>query len=314
MSWSKLHGGAHQHRKVLQLEAALGCSELEARGLVLTLWSWTIQSEPDGVLDGWSAAALARVWGWRGDAVQMIDALVASGLLDRTDGGLEVHDWMDHAEGWRDAKRKRKERQEKRRRARPENVQDAARTVLGLSVKRPVRGEERRGEERKGEEKRREEEILGSGETPQTEAASPVVCMLPLVGGKSQPITEEDVQRFASAFPGVDIPAELAKMESWLDANATKRPRSSAKAFAHRWLTKAQDDVSRTPRGHQSTENATQFALRLAREERAREEARAQSDGGQLRLAAKVDRYTARAPPEPVGTIDPFGDHEEATA
>lgn len=70
----------------------------------------------------------------------------------------------------------------------------------------------------------------------------------------------------------------------------------------------------RAQRAPERTENATQFALRLAREERAREEARAQSDGGQLRLAAKVDRYTARAPPEPVGTIDPFGDHEEATA
>lgn len=154
MSWSKLHGGAHRHRKVLQLEAALGCSELEARGIVLTVWSWTIESEPDGDLDGWTDDALARVWGWRGDAAGFIAALVSVGLLDREDGALRVHDWMEHAEGWKDADRKRKERQKKRRAPRPENVQDASGTVQGLSGKRPPerRGEERRSEERRGEE------------------------------------------------------------------------------------------------------------------------------------------------------------------
>ena len=300
MSWSKLHGGAHRHRKVLQLESRLGCSELEARGIVLTVWSWTIESEPDGDLDGWTAEALARVWGWRGDASVLIGALVGVGLLDEENGALRVHDWMEHAEGWKDADRKRKERQRKRRAPRPENVQDTSGTVQGLSGKRPPerRGEERRGEEKRGEEKKN----LGGAEDGPAEALSlHVILSLPLIGGKTHGVTQEDVDRWAVAFPAVDIPGELAKIASWLDANATKRPRSSVKAFVHRWLTKSQNDAASISARHAADfadrpkyETTAQYAARRAREEMEKDRAAAQHPAqGSLRIAAHSGKESA---------------------
>ncbi|MBK6854661.1 MAG: hypothetical protein IPG93_24585 [Burkholderiales bacterium] len=236
MSWSKLHGGAHRHRKVLQLESRLGCSELEARGIVLTVWSWTIESEPDGDLDGWTAEALARVWGWRGDAAVFVEALVGAGLLDEENGALRVHDWMEHAEGWKDADRKRKERQKKRRAPRPENVQDASGTIQGLSGKRPP--------ERRGEEKRGEEDCAA----PPSQA--PSVISVPCSGGKSFAVTQSQIDRWKELFPAVDVLTTVRRAVAWAEANPRKRKTAARMAswLATVWLARAQDEGGERPR------------------------------------------------------------------
>lgn len=62
--------------------------------------------------------------------------------------------------------------------------------------------------------------------------------------GEFSGITDEDRQRWRQTFPGVDLKQEILKMQAWLDANPSKRPRSRYKAFIVRWLTKAQNDLS----------------------------------------------------------------------
>jgi len=280
MSWSKLHGGAHRHLKVTRLAKALGCSVLEARGLVLTLWSWTVETEPDGNLSAYGTDELAVALGV---SEEQIDALVDVGLLDRSEGSMHVHEWDDYAGSWKEAERLREHRRSKVKRTRTVRVPNINSTRTELVG-------ERRGEERSREEKRLRDN-LGSAADGSSEApSSPVVLSLSLTGGRTQPITEDDLARWSIAFPGADVAGELAKMASWLDANPTRRPKSSVKAFAHRWLTRAQNDAANRAGASRTSdrENATQFALRLAREERAREAARA--DTGQLRLAPGAER------------------------
>ncbi len=336
MSWSKLHGGAHRHRKVLQLESRLGCSELEARGIVLTVWSWTIESEPDGDLDGWTDDALARVWGWRGDAAGFIAALVSVGLLDREDGALRVHDWMEHAEGWKDADRKRKERQKKRRAPRPENVQDASGTVQGLSGKRPPerRGEERRSEERRGEEIKTPPLPPASGAPPAApaERANPddVGSLWNDVCGQVLPsiskLTDKRRTKVRSrcSEPGRDLAWWRGYFQRIADSPFL---RGEVKSWCadFDWAVKDETTIAKVLEGAYDQrannhfmgdrhENAAQFAWRMAQEERARESAQSEAPAsGQLRLTPGAQRYTARSPPEAL-TADLFGEHEEAQA
>lgn len=48
----------------------------------------------------------------------------------------------------------------------------------------------------------------------------------------------------ASAFPGLDAPAEVAKADGWCAANPTKAPRSAGDAFVWRWLQRAHNDAA----------------------------------------------------------------------
>jgi len=170
VSWSQLHSGSYRHRKVIDLARILGCSEMEARGLVMTLWSWTSETAIDGDLRGWSAYAMARAWGWSGDADAMVSALLEVRLLDGEIGALRVHEWLEYCVHWRDAHRKALDRAEK---TASKNVQD----IPGQSAKRPrmskkVRSE-RRGEERRREEKRGEDQKDRSVGLPLTANPTP---------------------------------------------------------------------------------------------------------------------------------------------
>lgn len=142
MSWSKLHGGAHRHLKVTRLAKALGCSVLEARGLVLTLWSWTVETEPDGNLSAYGTDELAVALGV---SEEQIDALVDVGLLDRSEGSMHVHEWDDYAGSWKEAERLREHRRSKVKRTRTVRVPNINSTRTELVGER--RGEEQRGEE-----------------------------------------------------------------------------------------------------------------------------------------------------------------------
>jgi len=53
---------------------------------------------------------------------------------------------------------------------------------------------------------------------------------------------EKDVIAWQRAFPAVNVHQELMAMESWCDANPTKRKtKSGIKRFVNLWLTKAQN-------------------------------------------------------------------------
>jgi hypothetical protein len=59
---------------------------------------------------------------------------------------------------------------------------------------------------------------------------------------------DADVIQWQKTYPAVDLFAELAKMESWLDANPSKRKTSKGiKRFVNSWLSRAQDKGGSSP-------------------------------------------------------------------
>lgn len=59
---------------------------------------------------------------------------------------------------------------------------------------------------------------------------------------------DADIIQWQKTYPAVDVFAELAKMESWLDANPAKRKTSKGiKRFVNAWLSRAQDRGGSSP-------------------------------------------------------------------
>lgn len=53
---------------------------------------------------------------------------------------------------------------------------------------------------------------------------------------------ESDIIAWQRAYPAINVHQELAAMESWLDANPTRRKTSRGiKRFVNSWLSRAQD-------------------------------------------------------------------------
>ena len=59
---------------------------------------------------------------------------------------------------------------------------------------------------------------------------------------------DADIIQWQKAYPAVDVFAELAKMESWLDANPSRRKTPKGiKRFVDLWLSRAQDKGGSSP-------------------------------------------------------------------
>ena len=59
---------------------------------------------------------------------------------------------------------------------------------------------------------------------------------------------DEDIIQWQKTYQAVDVFQELAKMESWLDANPSKRKTSKGiKRFVNSWLSRAQDRGGSSP-------------------------------------------------------------------
>lgn len=79
----------------------------------------------------------------------------------------------------------------------------------------------------------------------------PVVISIPRLGGTEFPITENHVKTFSDAYPAVDVVSELRKMKAWIIANRSRQKKDILR-FANNWLSRAQDDSVKVPRGNQN--------------------------------------------------------------
>jgi len=75
---------------------------------------------------------------------------------------------------------------------------------------------------------------------------------------------DEDVIAWQHAYPDCDVYAELAAMESWADANPSKRKtRAGAKRFVNAWLNRTRAAGGQSPFSQQSTQqNGTIVTLK----------------------------------------------------
>ena len=71
---------------------------------------------------------------------------------------------------------------------------------------------------------------------------SPTVVNLPLVDGSEFRVSQNRVDGWKPAYPGIDVVTELQKARVWLEANPKKRKANSGiLRFAASWLARAQD-------------------------------------------------------------------------
>jgi len=87
------------HPKLGRLCKLLGVPRYAAVGIVESLWHFTAKHAPAGDVGKWSDDEIAEALCWDGDSVALVNALVESRLLDRSESHrLAVHDWDQHCD------------------------------------------------------------------------------------------------------------------------------------------------------------------------------------------------------------------------
>lgn len=82
--------GLADHHKTIKLIRKAGEGAFRC---LLRLWCYAAEHRSHGVLHGMDATDIAIASGWTGDEAEWICALVSTGWLDDSDGGLTLHDW-----------------------------------------------------------------------------------------------------------------------------------------------------------------------------------------------------------------------------
>lgn len=70
------------------------------------------------------------------------------------------------------------------------------------------------------------------------------VYELPLIDGSFHPVCREDIDKYKSLYPAVDVDQEVRKMIGWLDSHQTNRKTARGIGkFINGWLSRAQDSA-----------------------------------------------------------------------
>lgn len=109
-AWIKVYHDLSDHPKTYALADALKVEQFAAVGIVVCLWTWAIIHAPEGDLERFPDAAIARACHWHKPAAGLVKALQDSGFLD----GRRIHDWDQYASDLMDAIEIHKEKTRKR--------------------------------------------------------------------------------------------------------------------------------------------------------------------------------------------------------
>lgn len=91
--------GTESKLKFTELMRRLDLPRWQARGLLDTLWQFTTHNAPTGNVGRFTDDQIALGIDWRGNAGELVSALVDLGWLDRDERcRLVVHDWYEHCE------------------------------------------------------------------------------------------------------------------------------------------------------------------------------------------------------------------------
>lgn len=144
MAWIESHQELARHPKTKRLARLLGVSLPAAIGHLHFLWWWAMDYAQDGDLSRYDEYDIADACGWEGDEKQIVDALIESGFVDKTDDGLVIHDWYDYAGRLIE---KREQNRERKRRSR---AKAKVESESHADVTRPSRGQHDDGSESHG--------------------------------------------------------------------------------------------------------------------------------------------------------------------
>lgn len=97
--WISLEEGFADHPKVYKLASKLDICEAHARGLMVSLWLWSITNALSGDLTQYTNRAIAKAADWDGDADEFVAALVDCAWMDKLDDGRKtLHGWQERVE------------------------------------------------------------------------------------------------------------------------------------------------------------------------------------------------------------------------
>ena len=104
--------------------------------------------------------------------------------------------------------------------------------------------------ERKKEKKKTDTSYLAQSDACASSAPEPAeeqeqpVAMIPLADGSEFPVPASLASEYATAYPGVDVPRELAQVRAWCLSNPRKRKtKNGIRRFLNSWLDRAQNQV-----------------------------------------------------------------------
>ena len=97
MAWIESHQAVGEHPKTKKLARLLGVSLPTAVGHLHFFWWWALDYAPSGSLKKYDKFDIADAVRWDGDPKLLIDALVESGYIEKKNGSLFIHDWMEYA-------------------------------------------------------------------------------------------------------------------------------------------------------------------------------------------------------------------------
>jgi hypothetical protein len=234
MTWIRVDTTLLRHPKVARFAKSLGMNRHEAVGILIDLWTWSVDFTEGGDLSRISSDDLMAALGVTQDTAlvkfDFIESLVTAGFIDREGERIVLHDWDIHQGqllAQRDANR---ERQRRHRRKRGGNRYATVTTPL------PSR-----------------DEALGNAATKRTrnvhvterrESAS-LLAFDDLL-----PVTSVHVDRWRPLFPNLDIAVELEAMHAYLvAAPANRRPKRSLAKFAINWLKRSAKERAVDQRG-----------------------------------------------------------------
>lgn len=102
MAWTESHTVLIRHRKLVELAASLRIRPAHAMGHLHALWHAALEQQEDGDLSAWSDEFIAQASDFPGNAPQYVRLLQKHRWLD----GKLIHDWLDYAGRYLDAKYK----------------------------------------------------------------------------------------------------------------------------------------------------------------------------------------------------------------
>jgi hypothetical protein len=96
MRWIKVHQSIGTHRKVLKAAELLRVREAEVIGYLVLFWLWAADNTRTGVIDV-EPRVIARICGWRKSPRLLVEALLASRLLEMHESGAyKVVNFEEH--------------------------------------------------------------------------------------------------------------------------------------------------------------------------------------------------------------------------
>jgi len=198
--------GTPEHPKTKTLAKILEIPLYGAVGILEMLWHFASFRALQGDLGRWSNVQIAEAINWDREPDELINALIESGFVDKSNEyRLLIHDWHDHAEE---------------------------------AVKKTLRNRKLPFLTFRENSRKVDYSLIANSQKPIALITYPTQKIL-----ENWDLTQDLVDEFIKAYPGIDVLAECRRAHTWIICNPTKRKTSRGMPrFLNTWLEKVNNN------------------------------------------------------------------------